>query len=164
MRTSILFSTLLFLLAAGGLVAAGGAVGAHSGGAVGAHPGGGSDGAAKNMIAFDLSSAVPGVRHVGLTAPDFGAIHHLQWTTQTSGAAPVLDPGAVTAFEVIREADNSVLCSVSVPCAQAVGGHVHVGCGGVSIEMGEHLDVRPAAPSVCLLQPKGTLVATFFWQ
>ena len=131
----------------------GGAVGTSSGGR--AHMP-----TCEDMIALDLSNAVPGVHHIGLTAPDPGRIEHLQWTTQTAGAG-VLGTNAV--FQVVRESDNSVLCSATVPCDQAVGGHVHVECTG-EIVKGEHLDVRPLAPTACLLLPKGVLVVTFFWQ
>lgn len=153
MRTLLLYASLLAVAWAPGLFNLLSAVGTSSGG--GRVPTG------EDMIALDLSNAVPGVHHVGLTAPDPGRIEHLQWTTQSAGAGAVLGANAV--FEVVRDADDSVLCSATVPCDQGIGGHVHVECAG-EIAKGEHLDVRSAAPSACLLLPKGALVVTFFWQ
>lgn len=129
-------------------------------GAVGTSTAGGRAGTAEDMVALDLSNAVPGVHHVGLTAADPGRIERLQWTTQTAGTG---SPGDNAVFEVVREADGSVLCSVTVPCDQAVGGHALVECSAELVK-DEHLDVRPAAPSACSLLPKGVLVVTFFWQ
>lgn len=157
MKTSTLVGTFGVLVLAVGAGAAPALVGA---GAVGTSASGGRAGTAEDMVALDLSNAVPGVHHVGLTAPDPGRIEHLQWTTQTAGAG---SPGDNAVFEVVREADSSVLCSVTVPCDQAVGGHALIECSAELTE-GEHLDVRPAAPSACLLLPKGVLVVTFFWQ
>lgn len=154
MKIYVLFNVLMFLLGAGLIVDG---IGLR---AVGTSASGGRTGTAEDMVALDLSDAVPGVHHVGLTAPDPGRIEHLQWTTQTAGAGLL---GTSAVFEVVRESDDTVLCSVLVPCDQATGGHVHAECSAELTE-GEHLDVRPAAPSTCLLLPKGVLVVTFFWQ
>lgn len=154
MKIYVLLNVLMFLLGAGLLVDG---IGLR---AVGTSASGVRAGTAEDMVALDLSNAVPGVHHVGLTAPDPGRVEHLQWTTQTAGAGVL---GASAVFEVVRESDDTVLCSVLVPCDQATGGHVHVECSA-ELDKGEHLDVRPAAPSTCLLPPKGVLVITFFWQ
>lgn len=157
MKTSTLLGALGALMLTIGAGAAPGIVGLR---ATGTSAGGGRAGTAEDMLALDLSNAVPGVHHIGLTAPDPGRIEHLQWTTQVAGAG-VLGTNAV--FEVVREADNTVLCAATVPCDQVVGDHVLVECSA-DLDKGEHLDVRPAAPSACLLAPKGVLVVTFFWQ
>lgn len=157
MKTAILAGAFSALVLAVGAGAAPTIVGL---GAVGTSAGGGRAGTAEDMLALDLSNAVPGVHHVGLVAPDPGRVERLQWTTQTAGSG---SPGDNAIFEVVRELDDSVLCSVTVPCDQAVGGHALIECSAELVK-DEHLDVRPAAPSACLLLPKGVLVITFFWQ
>lgn len=154
MKIFILFNVLMLAVSAG---VTANIVGMR---ATGTSSSGGLGGTAEDMVALDLSNAVPGVHHIGLTAPDPGRIEHLQWTTQTAGAGVL---GTTAVFAVVRESDDSVLCSATVPCDQPVGGHVHVECTG-DLDKGEHLDVRPVAPSACLLLPKGVLVVTFFWQ
>lgn len=154
MKTYVLFNVLVLLVGAG-LIAD--VIGLR---AVGTSASGGRIGTAEDLVALDLSTAVPGVHHIGLTAPDPGRLEHLQWTTQAAGAGAL---GTSAVFEVIRVSDDTVLCSVLVPCDQAAGGHVSVECSA-ELDGGEHLDVRPAAPSACLLLPKGVLVVTFFWQ
>lgn len=114
-------------------------------------------GTSEDMVALEMANVVPGVHHVGLTAPDPGRIVHLQWTTRVSGSG-VGD----ALFDVVRESDDTVLCTATVPCAQAIAGHVHVECDA-EIIAAEHLDVAPRAPG-CALMPQGVLVATFVWQ
>lgn len=114
-------------------------------------------GTAEDMVVLDMSNVTPGVHHVGLSAPDEGRLVHLEWTTHTAGS------GAGDAlYDVIRESDQSILCTATVPCTSPLGSHLHIECGA-EILNGEHLDVEARVPG-CALQPAGVLAVTFFWE
>jgi hypothetical protein len=138
------------LLAALGAVAVGNAVGTSTSG--------GGRTASKDIAVVDLTDALVGIHHVGLTAADQGRLDHLEWTTQASGM------GAGEAiFSVVRESDSTVLCSATIPCTQSVSQHAHVECSAVLVAS-EHLEVLPSGLSTCAVMPKGVLAITFAWQ
>lgn len=114
-------------------------------------------GTAEDLVPMSMVNVTPGVHHIGLTAPDAGRLVHLEWTTHTAGSGV-----GSTSFDIIRESDDSVLCTAVVPCTQQIGQHVHVECAAEIIDA-EHLDVAPRAPG-CALMPQGVLVASFLWQ